>query len=235
VRWVVALALAAAVVVVAAVAPAIANDDTVTARLYVGPAEGYFGQDCVMMPQVSVVALPKEKFEFQINNRGTWEKYEEQLVEETGTIDPLAIVFDDSIKYPAEFRVLYLKPSKDASGNAIFLERAASDTETIDIQRHSVSKTLITAPKTAKRGKAFNAAFRVTPLAGAGAIKMTVQRKVGSRWKSVKSVKLKSDESSEVSTSLKLATAGTYRISAKFAGNRWAPASATASKLVKVR
>ena len=87
---------AIAVVALMATATAAWANGGAVVTLFSGPSAGYYGQDCMLLPQVNVetkvVPGPKLKadlFEFQLkNSKGVWEKYEDQLVEETGTVDP---------------------------------------------------------------------------------------------------------------------------------------------------
>lgn len=232
----------AAVALLATAAVAWANGATVV-TLFSGPSAGYYGQDCMLLPQVNTETqvmpgsgLKADLFEFQIkNSKGVWEKYEDQLVEETGTVDPLMLVFDDSVKYPADFRVLFYRQSKDASGTASYVLQSTSEPISVERLKHRVSKVSITAPKKAKKNASFTTSYVVKPLSGAGKVKVTVERKSGKKYVKVSSKTIVVDEMSEADLKLKLKKAGTYRIKAKFAGNGWAVASPVATKTLTVK
>jgi hypothetical protein len=235
-------ALAVAAVALLATAGIAWADTGVLVTLFGGPSAGYYGQDIVLMPQVNTETkvapgsgLKPDKFEFQIDNKGTWEKYDDQLVEETGTVDPLMLVFDDSVKYPADFRVLYYRSSKDASGVVDYALQATSDPITIERLRHAVSKVVIAAPKKVGKGKSFTTSYAVKPLSGVGKVKVTVARKSAGRFVKVSSKTLTTDEMSSADLRLKYKKAGTYRITATFTGNSWAKASSSATRIVTVK
>lgn len=236
------MAVIAVVALMATAGVAWANGGTMV-TLFSGPSAGYYGQDCMLLPQVNTETkvvpgsgLKADLFEFQIkNSTGEWEKYEDQLVEETGTVDPLMLVFDDSVKYPADFRTLFYRQSKDASGTASYVLQSTSEPVTVERLKHGVSKVSITAPKRAKKNASFTTSYAVKPLSGAGKVKVTVERQAGSKYVKVSSKTITVDEMSEADLKLKLKKAGRYRINAKFAGNGWAVASPLATRIVTVK
>lgn len=214
----------------------------VSAYLFVAPSEGYYGQDIMLMPQVNTETkvspgpgLRADKFEFQVNNNGKWEKFEDQLVEETGTVDPLMLVFDDSLTYPAEIRALFYRSSRDATGVVGYELLATSEPVTIDRLRHIASRVSIVAPNKAESGKAFTTSYVVKPLSGIGKVKVTVAREFRGRFIPVTTKMLTTDEMGEADLRISLSRPGTYRITASFAGNAWAGASPNANRFVTVR
>lgn len=234
-----------AIAVVALLATAVAawaNGGTIV-TLFGGPSAGYYGQDCMLLPQVNVLTkvapepgLKADLFEFQLkNSAGSWDKYDEQLVEEDGSVDPLMLVFDDSVKYPADFRVLFYRQSKDASGTASYVLQGTSDPITVERLKHRVSKVSVVAPKSVKPNASFVTSYAVKPLSGSGKVKVTVERKSGKKYVKVSSKTITVDEMSEADLKLKLKKVGTYRVKAKFAGNSWAVSSPTATKTLVVK
>jgi hypothetical protein len=228
-----ALLAAAALTLVVAVA-AVASAAT-RVGFTVSPGRAHYGEEVTMTPSIDATAYPGDKFEIQVfTEMGAWEKWGEGLaVEETITPDvsglafaePLTVLLDQSLEYPAILRAVYLPKSSSVA-------TAASDPAVLRLTRNGATKLTAAAPKTAQKGKAFTISAQVLPLSGPGAVKVTVKR-IGSSSRQNRVVQ--TDDEGYAEGTLTLKTAGRYTITFKFAGNIFGGPSNTVTKRVVVK
>ncbi len=193
------------------------------------PGSGTYGTDVVLQPSVTTQTVPGDKFDIQQYDLGTqtWEKYGEGLtVEDTGTIDPLYILVDESLAYPAIFRSVFLPKF---SGNTT---AAVSDPVVVMMRQHARTAVTISAPKVAARNKTFAVSCTVRPDSGVGKVFMRVRSPQG---KVIRSARLTTDEFGYATTTFRATKPGRYTIEMQWLGNRFGVASAVAAKSVQVR
>jgi hypothetical protein len=229
---------------IAATATVAVAEPGITVSLVQGLTQGYYGQDLMLMPRVNTelqavpgAGLAADKVEFEYCDNGEWTRIgdADQVVEETGTIEPLILAFDDTFRYPADFRAKFYRQSKDASGVAGYRLISVSDTVTVDARQYPLTKLVAHAPKTAKRNRAFAVDYSVVPNVGTGNLVVKTYKRAGSRWvaKGTKTIAL--DESASASAEFTFAAAGSYRIVARFPGSQWGVAAPSVVSVVSVR
>jgi len=218
---------------------------------------GAYGAEIVLQPICSSkIELPGDKFHFQVyindvDASGTpvgqvWKdfgEFEDIQLEDTSTVAPFSyrlgiddwvILGDGSTVHPAfpyQIRCEY-KPNVaglDASGTpkagASTSPASFSETETVTLIKNLRTKVTIGAGTVRRAGTKLS--FRVSPVSGVGTVRVTV-KKAGSK---TLTYDLKTSENGYVSKTLKLGTKnGTYKVNAKFLGNTFGAASATAVK-----
>lgn len=231
----------AAIIAAAALALALGSVGAAAAAMSctfkVEPSVARYGQEVVMTPSINATAYPGDKFEVQAKNSdGAWEKWGEGLaVEDTitpnaaGVVDaePLTILLDGSLRYPAQLRTIYLpKSSKTAS--------ATSDAVTLSMVRNTRTAVVLDISKVVKKGAKVDLNGQVDPVSGVGRVQLTVQ-KLGGGKKYIKKYKLMTDEDGVIYTSTRLPYAGRYKIQMKFMGNAFGVPSPVATTYVTVR
>lgn len=228
-----AVALALALGSVGAAAAAAAMSCT----FKVEPSVARYGQEVVMTPSINATAYPGDKFEIQTKNAdGNWEKWGEGLaVEDTITpgatgvavAEPLTVLLDGSLRYPAQLRSIYLpKSSKTAS--------ATSDAVTLSMVRNTRTAVVLDISKIVKKGAKVDLNGQVDPISGVGRVHVTVQ-KLGGGKKYIRKYKLMTDEDGVIYTSTRLPYAGRYKVQMKFMGNAFGVPSPVATTYVTVR
>ncbi len=225
--WVAAIACAC---VLAVTATAFAAG---TLRVQVTPKSGVYGTEIVVQPSIEGTVVVGDKVElYALDNEDIWQKYGEgQLVEaneETGSapvIEPLYLHIDDSMSYPAVLRATYVPKTGTAYHSEPFRIRLVKNTKTA---------VKITAPASVRAGREFISLFEVLPNSGIGKVRVTI-KKVAGAGTFRKTMTLTTDEEGGIEQALKFATAGSYRVSAKFLGNTFGVASPTASRTIVVR
>lgn len=223
----------AASIIALAVAAAPAVAAVTRTWLSASQTSGYYGQDIALQPSVDGTLVPGDKFEFQRYDTASqaWVKIDEQTVEETESVDPLYLgIGDPELPMPMTVRSVFRK------GGSVTATDPASAELALAALKYKQEKTSLTAPKTAKKGRAFTVGVAVTPNPGPGTVVVTVARhRWGAKYTTRKTVKVQLDESGEGSMTFKPAERATYRITARFMGNGFGPKSATAKKSVKAR
>jgi hypothetical protein len=218
-----AVVLAVGLAIGAAALPAIA---TTPVTLQASPTAARFGETVDLQPSVTATqVVPGDKFNVQIFENGDWVSYGEGVqVEDTDTIQPQSIVMDDSIKFPAQFRVAFQpKSSKNAT-------ESISETVVVSVIRNTRTKVAVSVPrKIAHSGARFG--FTVTPDSGIGPVRIRVFRS----GKLIKTTTMLTDEYGYTARVLSFPKAGTYRIEAQWLGNQFSKASTTSVKTVSVR
>jgi hypothetical protein len=203
----------------------------------VEPPVARYGQEVVMTPSINATAYPGDKFEIQAKNTdGVWEKWGEGLaVEDTMTpgangmtvAEPLTVLLDSSLRYPAQLRTIYLpKSSKTAS--------ATSDPTTLSMVRNTRTAVVMDISKIVKKGAKVDLNGQVDPISGVGRVHVTVQ-KLGGGKKYIHKYKLMTDEDGVIYASTRLPYAGRYKVQMKFMGNAFGVPSPVATTYVTVR
>ena len=228
-RLVVAIAVACVAVVVAA-SPALA---TAIASLQVTQTKGYYGQETALLPSVDATIVPGATFELQASkNASDWVMFGEmQGVEETGAVDPFYNVFDNSITYPTYIRVAYR--SKGVTSGAE--PTAVTASTRLHALKYLSTRVSLTGAKTAVHGKSYSAKLQVTPVSGEGRVRVVVFKRADGKWRSQRAFTINTDEVGQTTFKFKTGGPGTYRISAKYAGNQFSVPSAPAYKALTVR
>jgi hypothetical protein len=223
-RTAIAVILALGLAIGVAVMPASA---TVPVSFVATPTAARFGETVDLQPSVDATqVVPGDKFNVQILQSGDWVNYGEGVqVEDTDTIQPQSIVMDDSIQFPAQFRVAFQpKASKNAT-------ESISDPVTVSAIRNTRTKVTVGAPRTVlRKGSRFS--FTVSPDSGASLVRIRVLDK---RGKLVKTTTILTDEYGYGTRTLTFPKAGTYHVQAQFLGNQFGKASTTAVKTVSAR
>jgi hypothetical protein len=220
---------------------------------------GAYGDEITLAPAcTSKIELPGDKFHFQVyvndvDASGTpvgqvWKdfgEFEDIQLEDTNTVQPFGfrLGIDDWVilgdgstihpTFPYQIRCEY-KPNMaglDASGTpkagSSTSPASFSETETVSLVKNTYTKVTIKAGAIRHAGTTFD--LQVSPNCGVGTVVVTV-KKVGSP---TLRYKLTTDEDGHVAKKLKLGTKhGTYKVYAKFLGNQFGVASATALKTV---
>jgi hypothetical protein len=214
-------------------------------------AEGHYGEEVTLQPVVlSKIELPNDVFHLQVlvhdvDASGTplpgdpvWKDFqgvEDIKLEDTNTVSPssYAIGMDDMVAFgdgtvatpvfPYTIRCEY-KPAGASTDMPSYTE-----TETVGLIKWTSTRVTFAKSGTVKKaGTLFN--FQVGPDCGAGVIKVTVS-KPGSKTLTYSVV---TDVFGSASETLKLGTKnGTYKVSARFLGNRYGVASKTVTKSIK--
>ncbi|HEY5506718.1 MAG TPA: hypothetical protein VIK83_04420 [Coriobacteriia bacterium] len=210
---------------------------------------GTYGTDITLAPAVmSKIELPGDKFHFQayvsnVDSMGVsvgmqwldFRDFEDIQLEDTNTVpafgyaigaDDAVILGDGSVvtpTFPYLIRAEY-KPLGSSTAPATF-----SETETVSIIKEDSTKVTIAPSKTVRHAGMYFT-FTVAPNCGVSTVRVTVSK---SGMKSVVYNPV-TNEDGIVTAKLKLGTKnGTYKVSAKFLGNIYGVASATASKNIK--
>lgn len=224
-------AVSCAVVLVAAVAPAIAEG--IEANLLVSPSAGYYGQNAILSPSVGQQVRPGDLFEFQVWSRAEqeWVKYQDsdQAVEETGVVQPLWHIYDNSLKYPAYFRTVF---RTKASGLATI---AVSPTERLEASQFSANTVRVSAPSRASVRTQFTASVRVLQNVGEGTVRARVYRRVDGAWKRIATRDILTDDLGVATIKIRPSKRGLYLIRAQFLGNQFSVPSAVAAKVFVAR
>jgi hypothetical protein len=224
-------------------------DTSATPAFYV--AEGHYGEAVNLTPVVlSKIELPNDVFHLQVlvhnvDTSGTplpgdpvWMDMvgiENIQLEDTNTVQPFsyAIGMDDGVLmgdgnvvtpvFPYTIRAEY-KPLGASTDLPSYTE-----TEAVALIKWGATKVSFSKSGTVRKaGTLFN--FQVGPNCGIGVIKVTVT-KAGSK---TLTYNIETDEFGAASETLKLGTKnGTYKVSARFLGNRYGVASKTVSKSIK--
>ncbi|TLM98546.1 MAG: hypothetical protein FDZ75_02120 [Actinobacteria bacterium] len=208
-----------------------------TCTLKVEPGAARYGEEVVITPSINATAYPGDKFEIQQHlSTGAWEKWGEGLaVEETMSpdaagntaVEPLTILLDGTLKYPAELRAIYQpKSSKTAS--------ATSDAVALKLIRNTRTSVVPVVPAVAKHGALFTVGARVLPLCGQGRVAV-VAKKVSGGGAYTRSFFITLDDEAQGNASLRLPTAGRYTVQMRFLGNKFGVASPVVSRTVVVR
>jgi len=214
-------------------------------------AEGHYGEEVVLTPVVlSKIELPNDVFHLQVlvhqvdassavlPGDPIWMDMvgiENIQLEDTNTVAPFsyAIGMDDGVLmgdgnivtpvFPYTIRGEY-KPAGASTDLPSYTE-----TETVGLIKWSSTKVTFAKSGTVRHnGTLFN--FQVGPNCGIGTIKVTIT-KPGSKTLTYNVV---TDEFGAASETLKLGTKnGTYKVTAKFLGNRYGAASKSVAKSVK--
>ena len=255
-----ALVAGAALVLAASVGTAFAVAAQQSVALQVGGEmgtgyTGSYGDEIVLQPaSMSSIELPNDKIHFQayVSNVTSqsvpvgmqwvdFRDFEDIQLEDTNTvlpfvynlgIDDAVILGDGTVYYPRPpylIRAEY-KPAGSSTSPATSTSPASySETETVSAEKNTLTKvTFSTSGKIKHAGTTFR--FQVSPNCGVGRIKVTVKK--GTRTTATYTVT--TDEDGATSAKLKLGTkTGTYKVFAKFLGNSWGVASATAAKNVR--
>jgi hypothetical protein len=228
-KFVVAIAAACAVAMIAAV-PAVA---AVVASMQVSQTKGYYGQETMLLPSVDTTAVPGATFTMETSKSGsTWEMIgENQGIEDTGTVDPFYHIWDNTLSYPAYFRVAYR-----SKGTTMGQEPTAV-TEPVQLSalKYLGTRVKMTGAKSAKARKTYKVAVQVSPECGEGIVKVNRYKRSGGRWVFVKSHLIETDEVGAGTLMLKPGMRGEYLLRAKFLGNQFGVASPYASKSYVVR
>ncbi len=220
---------------------------------------GTYGTEVVLTPAVmSKIELPGDKFHFQVlmqdvDTSGTpvpgmvWKDFrdfEDIALEDTNTVPPLSfrigiddsvVLTDGSIVSPVspyqircEYKAWDSSLTTPAAGSTS--PNTYSEIETVTVLAADAPKVKVTASKTVRRAGTYFS-FQVSPATGVGTIRVTIARS----GHTALTYTLVTDEDGYVKAKLKVGTKnGTYKVSAKFLGNAYAPASATASKTLHV-
>ncbi len=228
-----ALLAAASLTLVLAVA-AVASAAT-RVGFAVSPNKARYGAEVTMTPSIDATAYPGDKFEIEVfTEAGAWEKWGEGLaVEETMTpgtsgivhAEPLTILLDESLRYPAILRAVYVPKSSSVAP-------AASDPAVLRLIRNGATKVKPKVPHSARRNKAFYISAAVLPLSGPGRVKVSIKR-VGS--KSTHSRTMVTDSEGSATSKVTLKTAGRYTITFKFMSNAFGGASKSVKKYITVK
>jgi hypothetical protein len=200
-------------------APALA--ELVRAWLIPSQTVGYYGQDCSMAPVLNVPVVPGDRVEFQVYNRsaGEWEKYEDQVCEEADVIDPMYIQFNEELSFPLSLRAVYRAKASDFSTGAV------SPTVKLSVLKHLSSKTVVSAPKQVRTGKRFTTSVSVVRNPGPGTVSIKIHKLKDGKWAYVTSRTATLDDAGEGAFRFTPGSKTKYRITAKFAGNRFSVAS----------
>lgn len=219
-RFLTACGIAVAIIVALAV-PAFASGMVTQLNAYVD--SGYYGQDCVLhaTSESSVTPTPGDKVELQVYTKGVgWEKFgEEQLVEETGTVDPFYIQINESLPSPAKFRAIYY----DKQGSLVETG-TPSDYISLYARKFACNRTIVGVPTYGNVGKSFTAIIRMAQNPGPGKVGVRVYHKRNGSWVLVKSTVVSSDDMGTASFKYRPAAKGAYRVRAVFGGNRFSVA-----------
>lgn len=222
-RTAIAVVLALGLAIAVAVVPAMA---TVPVSFVATPTAARFGETVDLQPSVDATqVVPGDKFNVQILSNGDWVNYGEGVqVEDTDTIQPQSIVMDDSIAFPAQFRVAFQpKASKNAT-------ESVSDPVTVSVIRNTRTSVSIGAPRrVVRKGSRFS--FTVSPDCGASLVRIRVLDK---RGKAVQTTTILTDEYGYGTRVLTFPKTGTYRVQAQFLGSQFGKASGVAAKTVSV-
>jgi hypothetical protein len=224
--WLVAAGVAVALALAAV--PAIA--EMVGVQLNAFPSQGYYGTDCALQPVVTATPTPGDKVEFQIYDGSAWVKFDDQLVEETGTVDALHVRYDHGLTFPAKFRAIYY----DKVGSS-FDTGTPSGEARLDRLVFGGCVTRATAPDRVSAGKAFTTRIAVAPNPGPGKVVVQVSARRAGVWKTLSTRTVATSEMGQASFKYTPATEGLYRVRAQFAGNRWAVRGTADAELVVVR
>lgn len=246
-----AVAVAAATLLLGmSIAPAMAASAPQAVALQVGDAAGTgfygsYGQEITLQPaSMSSIELPKDVITFQAFVRDSdgvmkwlpFRDFEAITLEDTNTVLPFGfrIGVDDAVSladgtavtpsFPYLLRAEYLPGGSETTPTPSF-----SETETVNVFKNGTEKvTFSTSGSVRHAGTRFN--FRVSPNAGPGTLRVTVS-KAGS---SALTYNVATDENGSASATLKLGSKnGTYKVSARFLGNRYGAASKTVAKNVR--
>lgn len=230
----------AAVVAAAALALALGTVAVATAAmtctLKVTPGVARYGGEVVFTPSINATAFPGDKFDIQQQlSTGVWEKWGEGLaVEDTITPDaagnsvaePLTILLDGSLTYPATLRAVYVpKSSKTAS--------AASDPVTLQMIRNARTAVLPTVPRGVRHGVAFWVGAQVTPMSGPGRVQVAVTKMSGGTYGRTQYITLDSEAQGRIL--VRVPTTGTYRVRMHFLGNAFGARSPIVDRMVVAR
>ena len=230
------IAVSAVAAVLAVAVAAYAGAGALRGAISVTPSGGHYGDELTIAPSINTTALPGDNVDIQyLAADSTWQKYGESLsVEDTispdpttgmATITPLAFVLDESLTYPAVIRAV-VTPKNSAEGTC------ATDPAWITMTKNTSTSVKITGPSSVVHGKAAEILGTVVPVSGIGSIKLTVKRLPAG---ATTSYTVATDESGIGTFSFKRSIKGSYRITEKFLGNKFGPASGVAAKTIVVK
>jgi hypothetical protein len=248
----VAVLVAGAVLVLAASVATAYALNTQSVALQVGGEQGTgfsgsYGDEIVLQPaSMTSIELPGDKFHFQayvsnVTSMGVsvgmqwtdFRDFEDIQLEDTNTVLPFAynlgvddavILGDGTVVYPTPpylIRAEYKPAGSSTTPTASF-----SETETVSVEKNNSTKVTISKSGVVRHnGTWFN--FQVSPNCGPGTIVVTV-KKSGAKNRTYN---VFTNEDGVATAKLKLGTKnGTYKVYAKFLGNVYGVASATAVK-----
>lgn len=228
-RFAIAALLASAAVFVAAV-PVMAS---VVAKLQVTQTKGYYGQETVLQPSVDATVVPGATFQFEASkNASDWAQFGElQGVEDTGSVDPLYHIWDNSMSYPTYVRVAYR-----SKGVTIGAEpTAVTQPVRLYALRYLCSTVRLHTPSTATLNRPYTVGVTVSPNAGEGPVRVGLYKFVRGEWKLQRAVTVKTDELGAAAFSVKPTSAGTYKLRVRFGGNQFSVPSTPAFKFFTVK